>query len=277
MNRFQGIPGITSQEQLREHVLAKGCYSPAENLRIYNKWFTAKRPRDHLWRFLDEKFNVTNGTVCDVGCAYGMTLIDCPQGSYGIELEDYQCEFARSIGLTVLQKDVIHGDWSDVHKVDTVWCAATLEHVDAPHVFLRRLFYLLKPGGRIIIEVPHSLPAAWMKHVPQLNYLYSDHDDHINSFTATALERIMERAGFKQERSIRYSTPLVGRKVPVWLTGLPLVRTIADSQVYVGRSIPDWEYPKKATRRAADNPNGYVFRSMFADAATDKTKEAKED
>lgn len=84
---------------------------------------------------------------------------------------------------------------------------------------------------------------------------------------------MLERAGFKQERSIRYSTPLVGRKVPVWLTGLPFVRTIADSQVYVGRSVPDWDYPKKSTRRAADNPNGYIFRSMFADTAADKTKE----
>ncbi len=262
--RFQGLPGIQSQDELRAHVLARGCFDAAENERIYKKWFTRSRPRDHLWAYLDQRFGITDGTVCDVGCAYGMTLVDCPSGSYGIELEEYQCRFGTSIGLTILQKDVIHGDWSDVPKVDTLWCAATLEHVDAPHVFLRRLYYLLKPGGRLVLEVPHSLPAAWMRHVRPLDYLYSDHDDHINSFSAPALARMCERAGFACEAQLRYSTPLVARKVPVWLTGLPLVRTLAESQVYVGRSVPGWEYPEKATRRAADNPNGYVWRSMFA-------------
>lgn len=263
MRRYQGIAGISRQDELRAHILARGCYGAAENERIYHKWFTRTRPRDHLWAYLDERFALTSGTVCDVGCAYGATLVDCPPGSYGIELEGYQARFGRAIGLNILSKNVITDSFGNVPKVDAVWCAATLEHVDAPHVFLRRLYYLLKPGGLLILAVPHAMPAAWMRHVPQLRLLYSDHDDHVNSFSATGLARMCERAGFAHERSIRYCTPLIRRKVPVWLTGLPVIRTVADAQVYIGRMIPDWEYPEGASRRAADNAHGYVYRSVF--------------
>jgi SAM-dependent methyltransferase len=263
--KIQGIAGITTEAELRDHVLAHGPYEAEENRRIYEKWFTGRRPRDKVYAYLDRKLGITRGTIADVGCGYGPTLIHAAPGSFGLELEEYQAAFARAIGLNVMTRNVITDDLSDIPPVDTVWCAATLEHVDAPHVFLRRLYYLLEPGGRLIIEVPCALPAPWMRRIPGATHVYGDHDDHVNSFSPTSLARFCERAGFQEEWVFRYSTPLINRRLPVAVTRFPPLSLVAESIVYVGRHIPSWEYPPKATRRAANNAAGYEFKSMFAD------------
>ncbi len=262
---LQGIPGIKTRADLRSHILTNGCYAPEENLRLYTKWFSGSRPRDKVYEYLDDKLAITRGLLVDVGCGYGPTLVHAQPGSYGLELEDYQVDFARSIGLNVLARNIITDDLSDLPLADTVWCAATLEHVDAPHVFLRRLYYLLKPNGRVFLEVPCALPSRWMRHIPGMSHIYADHDDHVNSFSVTSLARFCERAGFAEEWTFRYSTPLINRSVPVWATRIPPLVSLAQSLVYVGRAIPNWEYPRKATRRAANNSAGYLFRSMFSD------------
>jgi len=264
--KIQGILGVATQQELERNILTRGCYDAAENMRIYKKWFTGARPRDRVFSYLADKLELTSGILCDVGCGYGPTLVHAAPGSFGIELEDYQAGFARSIGLTVYTRNIITDDLSDLPLADTVWCAATLEHVDSPHVFLRRLYYLTKPGGRVVIEVPCALPAPWMRVVPGAQYVYGDHDDHINSFTPTSLARFCERAGVAEEWVFRYSTPLINRLkgLPVWATRLPPFNLVAESIVYVGRQVPNWEYPPKATRCAANNSAGYRFRSMFA-------------
>jgi SAM-dependent methyltransferase len=264
--KIQGIPGVETEQELERTILARGCYDAAENVRIYKKWFSGARPRDRVFMYLAEKLGLTSDILCDVGCGYGATLVHAAPGSFGIELEDYQAGFARSVGLTVHTRNIITDDMSDLPPADTVWCAATLEHVDSPHVFLRRLYYLAKPGGRLIITVPCALPASWMRAIPGAKYVYGDHDDHVNSFSPMSLARFCERAGFAEEWMFCYSTPLINRVkgMPVWATRLPPFNLVANAIVYVGRQIPNWDYPEKATRYAANNCAGYKFRSMFA-------------
>jgi len=263
--KIQGVPGVTNVDELERHIVAHGCYDEVENRRIFKKWFSGTRPRDRVYEYVAQKFGILDSLMCDVGCGYGPTLVHAKPGSFGIELEDYQCAFGRSVGLTIHTRNIITDDLADLPLVDTVWCAATLEHVDAPHVFLRRLYYLLKPGGRLFLEVPCALPARWMLAIPGAAHVYEDHDDHVNSFSPTSLSRFCERAGFEELSVFRYSTPLINRlkAMPVWATRLPPFNLVANSIMYVGKQIPDWDYPPKATRRAANNPAGYRFRSMF--------------
>ena len=134
---IQGVAGIKKRKESQDYILMHGCYSHEENLRIYEKWF-ANAPR-YLFRAVDRKYRITKKVLCDVGCAYGMNLVYCAPGSYGIEIEDYAVKFARSLGLTIYQRDVLNDDLSDLPKVEAVWCSAVLEHVDSPHIFLRKL------------------------------------------------------------------------------------------------------------------------------------------
>src|SRR5690606_25896898 len=136
--------------------------------------------------------------------------------------------FANSIGLTVHNLDVIHADFADLPRVDAVWNSATLEHVESPHIFLRKLHQLLKPGGLLGLYVPTIPPFRFLKHVPRLKPYFTGylHADHINAFTPSAIRFFCERAGFE--------TVVVSAFYPGVLA--PLSRfPLTDGCVYVGR------------------------------------------
>src|SRR5437868_7076574 len=116
-----------TKNELHKYIITHGCYSYDENSRICEKWF-ANAPR-YLFRAVDGKYNIAKKVLCDVGCAYGMNLVFCASGSYGIETEEYAAKFARSLGLVVHQYDVLKDNVCNLPKVDVVWCSAVLEHV----------------------------------------------------------------------------------------------------------------------------------------------------
>ncbi len=234
---------------VKDKVLTRGCYSPEENLRIYDKWF--KNAPRYLFRAVDQKYRISKKTVCDVGCGYGMNLLHCAEGSYGIELDQYCIDFAAALGLRLEKRNIDQGDFTDLPKVDAVWCSALLEHVDSPHVVLRKLNGLLNPNGVVCIFVPTISPLSFLRHLPVVGkyfdgYLYGD---HINGFTPATLRFMCERAGFK---TIEVS-PFYPGILKVF-NFLPLT----DGSVYVGTKIPDWSYPPGACRIAAPNTVGYT-------------------
>lgn len=260
------LEGISTRDELRQHVIAHGCYSEQENRRIFDKWFVPA-PR-YVFRAVNKRYQLTSGTVCDVGCAYGANLPYCPPGSYGIDIEQYEADFAQSIGLTVYHRDVIHADFSDLPQVDVVWNSATLEHVESPHIFLRKLHQLLKPNGLLALNVPTIPPFPWLKHLPRLKPYFVGHlhSDHINAFTPATLRFFCERAGFATETV----SPFLPRPLR-FLNGFHII----DGIVYVGRKIADWEYPSNATRRAALNPQGFTFKGQdFGEPTSDPTPDA---
>jgi 2-polyprenyl-3-methyl-5-hydroxy-6-metoxy-1,4-benzoquinol methylase len=239
---------LKSRENEKEFIIQNGCYSPDENARIFDKWF--KHAPRHLFRAVDRKYKISEKILCDVGCGYGMNLSHCKEGSYGIELESQCIDFARSLGIPVYQRNVMTDDLRDLPKVDAIWCSALLEHVDAPHILLRRLNGLLKPGGLLCVYVPTISPISFFRHVPKIGMYFNGyiHGDHINAFSAKTLRFMCERAAFRTcEVSPFYPGPL---KV---FDFLPLI----DGIVYVGQKISGWEYPKNSMRRVAENPNGF--------------------
>ncbi len=249
---------LESTDEFRRYVLEKGCFSPEENLRIFEKWFK-DAPR-HLFRAVARKYPLTVGTLCDVGCAYGMNLPFCAPGSYGIELEPNQADFAESLDLKVYQMDFVEDDTSHLPRVDAVWCSAVLEHVDSPHVCLRKINELLKPGGLLGLYVPiiPRFRRLGLSRIPVLGKYFTGYGaaDHINAFTHSTLAFFCERAGFETlEVSPFYPAPLsIFNRIP------PFSELVAGC-VYVGRTIPDWEYLPKASRRVANNVLGFVRRT----------------
>lgn len=252
---IRALKEVKTKKELRGFVIAHGCYSKAENLRIYEKWF-ANAPR-YLFRAVHRKYQIANKILCDIGCSYGMNLIFCAEGSFGIEIDEYAVKFARSLGLTVYQRDVLNDDLSDLPKAEVVWCSAVLEHVDSPHVFLRKLHMLLKPGGLLALYVPTIPLIPWFRRLPRIGKYFSGHlaSDHVNAFVPSTLKFICERAGFKTiEVSPFFPFPLS------LLNTVPIAQRMIDGCVYIGEKIEGWEYPEKATRRAALNPKGYEFK-----------------
>jgi SAM-dependent methyltransferase len=241
-------------KDVKDHVLQHGCCAPEENLRIYEKWF--KNAPRYVFRAVDQKYHISQKTVIDVGCEYGMNLLHCGPGSYGIELNQYCLDFAASLGLHLEKRNIDQDDLTDLPKADVVWCSAVLEHVDSPHIVLRKLYGLLRPNGLLCVFVPTISPFRCLRRLPVIGnyfdgYLYGD---HVNAFTPATLQFMCERAGFKTlELSAFYpGLAQVFNRFP-----------LTDGVVYVGSMIPGWSYPPGACRVAAENRAGYVRPDYF--------------
>jgi SAM-dependent methyltransferase len=246
--------GKRSRAALRDYVLTQGCYSRQENELIYDKWFS-NAPR-YFFRAVDKKYGITKKILCDVGCSYGMNLVFCAPGSYGIEIEEFEVKFAQHLRLAVYQRDIINDDVFDLPKADVVWCSAILEHVESPHILLRKLHQLLKPQGLVAVFVPTLPLILTLRHLPGVGKYFIGHraSDHINAFVPSTLRFFCERAGFKTiEISSFYPGPLR------YLNHLPIANQLIDGCIYIGQSIGDWEYPQKATRRVAPSGKGFTF------------------
>lgn len=240
---FLGLPHLKTRKELKAHVAQKGCFSSEENLRIYEKWF-ATAPR-YLFRAVDRKYGLGNRVLCEVGCAYGMNLVFCKPGSYGLEVEENEVRFAQSLGLQVYRRDVLEDDLSDLPRAEAVWCSAVLEHVDSPHTFLRKLHGLLVDGGILLVYVPTIPISSHLQHLPWIGRYFRGHlaADHVNFFTPDTLRLTCERAGF----GTLEVSPFYPHLLRV-LNDLPGFRRLIDGCVYVGGKIANWQYPPKATR-----------------------------
>lgn len=260
---IRGIPGVSSREQLMEYVIERGCYAAEQNLAIFNAWF-APGPR-YLFRAVDRKYGLRNRKLCDIGCAYGSNLVFCQPGSYGLEIEPYEVNFAKSLGLEIYQHDVVHDNVSDLPKAEVAWCSAIVEHLESPHTFLRKVHMILKPGGLLVVFVPTIPLIRSLKYIPPLApYVTAhEHGDHVNAFSPRTLSFTCERAGF---RTLEVSPLLPGILSPF----SRLLRSVIDGCVYIGNKIDRWEYPENSTRRVAANKVGFVFRGQINPGGLDK-------
>lgn len=240
------IPGVHTKSELKSYILTKGCYSYEENLRIYQKWF-AHAPR-YIFRALDRKYSITKKVLCDIGCSYGMNLIFCEPGSYGVEIDSYAVQFGHSIGLEIFQCNATKDELANLPRVDVLWCSAVLEHIEAPHNFLRKMHGLLKQGGILCVYVPTIPLFCALKNISYIGHFFSGHlaADHINAFTPEVLRFFCERAGFKTIEV----TPLYPHFLSIF-NHVPFINKLIDSCMYIGSKIENWEYPEKSTRRVS--------------------------
>ncbi len=230
---------VTSEQ--RKLIVEHGCFTREKNQQIYDKWF--KNSPRYIFRAINNKYHLTDLILCDVGCAYGMNLLYCNKSSYGIEIVPEYVQFAKAIGLSVFQRDVMKDSLDDLPRVQAVWCSALLEHVDSPHLLLRKLYSLLTSHGLLFVYVPTipPWPFSLLRHISFLHryFVGYTHSDHVNAFTGKTLRFMCERAGFETIEL----TPCY----PGALSVFNFFHVI-DGIVYVGRKIDDWNYSGNSTR-----------------------------
>lgn len=137
------------------------------------------------------------GSVLDVGCGDGRLLAHLAAKGFAVRGVELSAEGARQCredqGL-----DVFHGSLMDARlpaaSLDAITMIHAIEHAPDPAALLAECHRLLRPGGVLLIEIPHhdSLPARifgsyWQGwHLPY----------HLYHFTTATLERFLVRAGF---------------------------------------------------------------------------------
>ena len=141
--------------------------------------------------------------ILDAGCGTGAVLkrVERFGHTVGVDLSDDALGFCRARGL----RDLVRGDVNTLpfasESFETVISANVLYHqwVTDVGAALRDLRRILKPGGRLVLNLP------------AYDFLRSPHDDAVltaRRFTKTEVRRLLEGNGFKVERVTYWTTLL---------------------------------------------------------------------
>ena len=144
-------------------------------------------------RFVQFRRTIENRSVLDFGCGAGGFLqrADTVASSvYGVEVESRLASHFSTTGLDV-RKSIDEFDCT----FDIITLFHVLEHFPDPVNLLRQLSARLKPGGRIIVEVPNSDDALLSLYTcdPFVNFTYWG--CHLYLFKATTLSSLVDKAG----------------------------------------------------------------------------------
>ncbi|MBC7836235.1 class I SAM-dependent methyltransferase [Acetobacteraceae bacterium] len=131
--------------------------------------------------------------VIDIGCGTG-ALLDYWKGVAkkvdGVEPQEYIRKELQALGHTVyhLPQD------APKEQYDVATLFHVVEHVIEPLAVLSRVRETLRPGGIVVIEVPHARDALLQLDSFKAFSLWSE---HLILHTKESLHALLERAGFK--------------------------------------------------------------------------------
>lgn len=144
-----------------------------------------------------ESFAKRKGKILDVGFGRPLDLeIFQRRGwkAYGTQIVAHTVRVAQQHGLKAFLGELPDAKYpASSFDVVTIW--HVLEHLHAPGTYLAEAHRILKPGGKLIVEVPNiSSPIArWFG----CNWLGLDLPHHIYHFTPAALGRLLHQHGFR--------------------------------------------------------------------------------
>ena len=169
---------------------------------------------DHLEleadRLVDAIGDVHGLAVCDVGVGKGMLLARLqargPRSVTGVDLaRPYLRRLSGHNGVRLVLADAERLPFRS--EFDIIVSSDVLEHVLNVGDFLVSVRDALRPGGRLVVRVPHM--DTLTSYATQTGYRYRF--VHLRSFDGTSLRRLLEEAGFDVQRML-YSGFYAGRR-----------------------------------------------------------------
>lgn len=162
-------------------------------------WFGLGRrlSADMSVRFLQSP--VRGGLLHDVGCGNGDFLLRMKAAGWevsGVEPDPTSSAAAIARGVPVHVGRLHPGLLPDGH-FDAITLSHVIEHVSDPLGVLRICWRALKPGGVLYVATPNLGSLGYQRF--GANWLALDPPRHLVLFTAEALRRALELAGFDPE------------------------------------------------------------------------------
>ncbi|CAM8663893.1 SmtA SAM-dependent methyltransferases [Oxalobacteraceae bacterium] len=211
--RYQ-FPGLTPDEESRfyaaefEDFMASrsgesGGWLKTENHLLANEPTRIRRMK-YLAPYLKESTE-----ILEVGCSSGFMLYpleEAGQRCTGIEPSGVFSEFVRRRGLPVYQSIAELRHRAPQAKFDLILHFFVLEHIADPAAFLKEQLALLKPGGRVVFEIPNAAdPLYSVYDIPAFERFYWS-VAHPWYFSEPSLNFLLNQLGEKYEvlRDQRY-------------------------------------------------------------------------
>ena len=178
--RYQ-YPGLTPEEEARfyaaefEGFMAsragdKGGWLKAEQHVSANE-STRLRRMKYLAPYLKSPVD-----VLEVGCSSGFMLYPLSESGHrctGIEPSGVFSEFVKTRGLPAYQSLDQLRQHAPEARFDLILHFFVLEHIANPSAFINELLLLLKPGGKIVFEIPNAAdPLYSVFDIPAFERFY---------------------------------------------------------------------------------------------------------
>jgi 2-polyprenyl-3-methyl-5-hydroxy-6-metoxy-1,4-benzoquinol methylase len=157
--------------------------------------------------------------VLEVGCRDGRTLMVMKESMgvevFGIEPGVAEAEQATQAGVSCFVGSIEEYDPGE-QRFDQIQAFHVLEHLHDPLSALVRLRSWLKPGGRLVLEVPNVYQPYGLL---QENFFQNA---HLTNFSESTLRVLLARAGYSALRTVDQTVLYAVAVVDPDATGLPL-------------------------------------------------------
>ena len=155
------------------------------------------------------------GRMLDVGCGNGAMLRAFSQAMPGWSLAGTELgdKYRGTIeSIAGVERLYTCSPWEVSGEFDVISMIHVLEHIPHPEAYLKQLLTKLRPGGLLIVELPHHVANPF-------ELLIADHCTHFAADTAATL---LQRSGFDVLQAADDWVPkeltLVARR-PLWSAG----------------------------------------------------------
>jgi len=138
------------------------------------------------------------GVFLDIGCGYGHFLEYMNRygwATLGIDPSSQTIAHAKARGLNV-EENTIDGISLSRGPFDAITAFYVLEHLFDPFGSLQKMFMMLKPGGVLVLRVPHTTPLVKALSLFKIRNSLYDVPFHLYDFSPKTLKLLLEKAGF---------------------------------------------------------------------------------
>ena len=149
-------------------------------------------------------FGTTEGlSLFDIGFGFAQALLYFHEKGFnvsGLEPSPEGAEYAKSKGLNVFHSSIEDFSCVGNQRFDVVTLFNVLEHLRSPVDTLKNIKkYLLKPQGLLVIDVPNEYNDFQVAANEEygLNEWWVCPPNHINYFSATSLEHVLDQCGYE--------------------------------------------------------------------------------
>jgi SAM-dependent methyltransferase len=197
--------------------------APAE-VRMADHWFEIASI-EHFW--IRRRFQVLQrlagssissaGEMAEIGCGNGLLQrqIEDAYGREvtGFDLNEYALKQNVSRKSRVCCYDIFRWDTALREKYEVIFLFDVLEHIPEEDVFLQAVRFYLKPGGKLVVNVP---AGQWAFSA------YDTAAGHVRRYSLQSLRESLRRNGLETVEDTYWGLPLVPTLLvrKYWLMGM---------------------------------------------------------
>lgn len=193
---FVFVVPLPDEEYLRAHYQQ---YLPADEEKIFQWRNLMEEVSYRSLEAIEKDLRVpSNGRLLDVGCGYGFFLGKARERGWsvhGVEPCVHARDYAMRNGIQVDLGGLLEQKYPD-GSFDVVTMFYVLEHVREPLSYLKEAYRILKPGGLLLVRVPHTTPIVKLLKVFRIKNRLYDTPSHLSDFSPKTLSLALRKAGF---------------------------------------------------------------------------------